>query len=106
MDDESVDDEPVSPEVKKYLSEPMTRLEVVNLVQPLRGALIPLISASMNSLAILTKEASSEESRKRAKDSYHELGEIFTFLDKFDATLDLLLDGKETVTHGEEADDE
>ena len=106
MDDEIVGDEPVSPEVMKSLREPMTRLEVVNLVQPLRGALVPLVSSSMSALAILTKEASSEESIKRAKDTYHELGEIFKFLDQFDAILDLLLDGKETVVHGEVAEDE
>ncbi len=106
MDEEEKDNAPVSSEIAKFLREPMTRLEVINLVQPLRGTLVPLISSSMSSLAILTKDATSEENRKRAKDSFHELGEIFSFLEQFDATLDLLLDGKETVVHGEGADDE
>lgn len=96
----------VTPEIAEFLRQPMTRLDVIHLVQPLRAALIPLVGAAMTSLVILSKDAKSEEDRERVKASYSEIADIFAALDKFDATLVSLLDGKHPLNPAESSADE
>ena len=92
-DDGEID---VSDEAAKFLSQPITRLEVIQLVQPLRGLVIPIFHAAMTSLVVIMNESEDKESREKAMKSFDELREIFGYLEKFDDRVDMMLSGKKT----------
>ena len=106
MDEESTEEE-LSPEVSKFLDQPATRLELVQMVQPLRGVVIPLFQAAMNSLVILIDSSEDGEHKEKAKKSFEELNQIFLELDKFDDRIDNIFEGKPTwKPRPKEADNE
>lgn len=107
MDENDDELEPLSQEVNDFLDQPVTRLELVQMVQPLRGVVIPLFQAAMNSLAILVSELEDGENKDKARKSFEELDKIFDFLDKFDDRIDNIFEAKPTWTsRKKDTDDE
>lgn len=96
MDDNEIKAEENSIVVRAHLSQPMSRFEVISLVQPLRAALMPLFQASMNSLALLITQSNDQETTDKARKSFDELRDIFKHVDDFDDRLDRLFEGKDT----------
>lgn len=94
MDDDDVKYEDNTPEQRLHLSKPMSRLEVLSLVQPLRGALMPLFQASMNSLALLITHSNDDAMTDKARKSFDELKDIFRRIDDFDNRLNRIYQGK------------
>lgn len=99
------DDVGLSPEEHKFLSEPMTRLEVIQLIQPLRSLMLPLIQASISSISILT-DSENPEHRDRARETFLELGNVFNEIETFDKRLKLTFRGKKTWATDEEVSDD
>ncbi|PYC06345.1 hypothetical protein DMX04_00465 [Pseudomonas koreensis] len=105
--DEKENNGVMSKEASEFLDQPATRLELIQMVQPLRGVIIPLFQAAMSSLVILINETENGEHKDRAKQSFERLNQIFQELDKFDDRLDNLIEGKPTwTTRVKEAEDE
>lgn len=101
------DNEEMTQEASDFLDQPATRLELVQMIQPLRGVIIPLFQAAMNSLVILIESSEESEHKEMAKKSFEKLDEIFLELEKFDDRLDNLIEGQPTWTpRNKEADDE
>jgi hypothetical protein len=94
MDDDEVKYEDNTPEQRLHLSKPMSRLEVISLVQPLRGALMPLFQASMSSLTLLITHSNDDAMTDKARKSFDELKDIFRHIDNFHARLDRIYQGK------------
>jgi len=106
MDEDNTEGDP-SPELVSFLDQPATRLELVQLVQPLRGVVIPLFQAALNSLVVVIESSADGEQKEKAKKAFEELDKIFLEIDKFDERLDNLLEGKPTwAPRAEETDND
>lgn len=100
MDDEK--DLEATPELLNFLNEPMTRGEVVQLVQPLRSALLPVFHGAMTSLALVALHGEDEAARHKAKKAFEELRTVFDAIDLFDKRMDRILSAKSPWASDEE----
>ncbi|WP_285435602.1 hypothetical protein [Pseudomonas sp. fls2-241-R2A-110] len=106
MDEKSTEVD-LSPEVRVFLDQPATRLELVQMVQPLRSVVIPLFQAAMTSLGILIESSDDSDHKEKAKKSFERLNEIFLELDRFDDRIANIFEGKPTwKPRPEETDNE
>ena len=96
MDDEESTEVDVTPETLAFMGQPMTRTEVVRLVQPLRAALLSTFHGTMTSLAMIALQARDSETKDKARNTFKELHEVFAEIDAFDARLSKLLKGDPT----------
>lgn len=85
----------LSPEVHQFLGEPITRIEAVQLIQPLRSLMLPLIQASMSSISILAT-SENDENREKARKTFQELGGVFDEIDLFDRRIARIFKGRRT----------
>jgi len=94
MDDDVESETKVTPEVAEFLGQPISRIEAIHLVQPLRAAILSVFQGAMTSLAGLARQDLDSEIKARAKKSFDDLQEVFVQIDKFDDRLARLLAGK------------
>ncbi|EZP62674.1 hypothetical protein [Pseudomonas sp. RIT357] len=99
MDDDERKIEEISPELTEFLSEPMTRFEVISLLQPLRSALLSTFHGSMTALGLIALHATDEEIKEKAKKTFKELDDVFEEIDTFDNRLGKLLKGDPNWPH-------
>ncbi len=86
-EDQTPEHEYMTPEEEAFLDEPMSRLEVIQLVQPLRATIIPLFQASMTSLMLHISQSSDQKLREKAKQSFDDLHPLFQEIEKFDTRI-------------------
>jgi hypothetical protein len=85
----------LDPDVQQFLGEPITRLEAIQLIQPLRSLMLPLIQASISSISILAT-SENEENREMARKAFQELGGVFEEIELFDLRVGRLFKGRKT----------
>jgi hypothetical protein len=95
MDKDDSDDPMVSPELHSFLMQPMTRIEVIQLVQPLRSAVLSVFQGTMTSLALLAMHSENPEAKEKAREKFTDLHDVFTDIEAFDSRLEKLLQGNE-----------
>lgn len=94
MEDDSEKVSLPSPEVLKFLAQPMTRVEVIQLLQPLRSIVLSLFRGSMLSMASMAKHSPDEEMREKANEIFKDLDEVFAKIEEFDERLGTIINGK------------
>ncbi|MBV1812497.1 MULTISPECIES: hypothetical protein [Pseudomonas syringae group] len=97
----------LTPEIYEFLTSPLTRMEAVQLLQPLRGALVPAAQGAMHSLAALIHELPEGEVKTRVVNSFDRLDDFFAQIDVFDTRMTNVMDGRRpTSSRSEDASDE
>ena len=93
MDEEEKQHPTITPEQSAFLSEPMSRIEVLQLVQPLRSAILSTFHGAMTSLTMVALTSENADMKDKARKSFEELREVFAEIDQFDERLTKLLAG-------------
>ena len=93
MDDDKSTPTFITPEQKAFLIEPMSRIEVVQLVQPRRSSILSIFHGAMTSLTMLALTSENPDIKDKARKSFEELRDVFAEIDQFDERLGKLLAG-------------
>jgi len=99
LDDDEKNSLQVTPELASFMAEPMSRVEVIRLVQPLRSAILSIFQGTMTSLAMAALQADDPELKEKAKSTFEQLNEVFSEIDVFDLRLGQLLKGDRDWAH-------
>ncbi|HFH3040882.1 hypothetical protein [Pseudomonas aeruginosa] len=94
MDQDDINDLSVTPEITSFLMQPISRIEAIQLIQPVKSALIPVFQGVMDSLAAIALSSENEETKAKARKAFDGLNSVFVELDKFDSILTEMLKGK------------
>lgn len=99
MDDDESKVDDISPELQEFMEEPMSRIEVIRLLQPLRSAILSTFHGSMTSLGLIAQQATDAEARDKAIKTFKELNQVFAEIEAFDVRLGRLLKGDPLWAH-------